>query len=291
MTPKGRLLADALFGLAVLATVVSLYLVYDHVKDEESSFCDVGAAISCSKVRRSAFSEILHVPVAVFGFLFNCASAYMTLKLRRSLQDTLQGLYMTGLFYWNALGCLFIFYLIGAEIYLQTICPMCTVIHIIQISSLIASYLLHYEVASLPTLKETLLFLQRPLAVFVAASLIAFILFNTLLAPNTLTEAGTGETRPSGAFGRCLEQAGWVCFGRSGCSWCDKQKQLFSQQPNGPRFVDCRENAQKDFCEKHQVTAFPTWIQIEDGEERNRWKGYASVETLHHLSDCPIAGL
>merc|ERR1711862_1315 len=112
--------------------------------------------MSCSKVRRSVFSEILSVPIAVFGFLFNIANLYGSLCLLKSLNIRRKASIISGLYFWNAFGCLFVFYLIGAEIYLQTICPLCTIIHILQIITLIICYLLHFEIQKIPSFIETI---------------------------------------------------------------------------------------------------------------------------------------
>ena len=276
-----------LCGLALLSALISLSLVYDSMTAEESSFCDVGASISCSKDRRSVFSELGNVPIAVFGFLFNCVTIYGSISLLNLGKDRKAAYYLSALFFWNAVGCLFVFYLIGAEIYLQTICPLCTVIHLLQIVMLIICYMLHFEVTRIPSLYETLLELRMELAVIVAINLIPLLLFNTVIDHSYDESAQLVDTEADRKLTECLVESGWKCFGRSGCEWCEKQVQLFANARDIFDYIDCNLETWKDFCAQFEVTAFPTWIQInQEGNEISRWKGYASVETLQTLSNC-----
>ena len=257
------------------------------MKDEDSSFCDVGAAVSCSKIRRSVFSEILNVPIAISGFLFNCVNLFGSIKLMRRVSSRRLGYYLTALFYWNVVGSLFVFYLIGAEIYLQTICPLCTVIHILQIIMLVLCYLLHFEFVKIPTLTETIKEMKKEIMVIVIINLIPLLIFNTVLTHSE--NEGFIETKASREFSNCLVSSGWKCFGRSGCSWCEKQRQLFENSLDIFEYVDCNSDNWKKYCSDLNISAFPTWIKLDDNNyENERWKGFASVETLASLSNCPI---
>jgi len=124
--------------LSILGLATSAYLVYDHYNPNlQGSICDITAAISCAVVNSGIYSTILGIPVALFGvlwFLILGLLSWNTLKGKKCSK------YLLG---WNILGMLFVIYFIYIEILLTTICPFCTVVHVLAIFSLILSLLLY----------------------------------------------------------------------------------------------------------------------------------------------------
>jgi len=272
--------------IALVTTCVSVYLVKDHIEDADGSFCDVGAHISCTIVRRSAFSELFNVPVAVFGLLFNLVSLFASLAATRA--GKAERFFRTGLFFWNAFGVIFIFYLILAELYLQALCPMCTVLHVAQALSMYVIWKAYSSARMNPSLVDTVIELRYWLVVIGAVNFIALVYFNS--PASAIGTAGQQSTIMDPEFARCITREGWMFFGRSGCSWCAKQKLLFGDTMTHIRFVDCASEELAPQCAERKLEAFPTWIKVDDaGEELERWLGYASVDTLQLLTPCVLA--
>ena len=117
--------------LSLLGFIISLYLTIQHFIESQGA-CDINAVISCSLVISSIYSEVLGVPVAVFGMLWFMALfllAWNSYHKKSQRQDKM-------LRYWNYLGFLVVVYLIAAEVWLQAICPLCTLVHVIVLLSL-----------------------------------------------------------------------------------------------------------------------------------------------------------
>ena len=266
--------------IGIICTLLSVYLIYDHIKDEDASFCDVGSHISCSKVRRSSFSELFNVPIAVFGFLFNVITSLMALV---AIQISIKQLpyYIGYLFYWNLFGCAFIFYLICAEIYLGALCPFCTVLHVFQLISMYVMFKLYNSKKAMPALFDVMWEMKTWIICIGIINLVPLVYFN--VTPQFGIDDAPTITNPE--FARCITHSGWIFYGKVGCGWCGKQKELFGSTLDKIVFVDCG-TAQED-CKALNIEAYPTWIRFnEEGDEINRWKGYVSVDTWEILSDC-----
>jgi len=271
-------------GLGVVCIFLSIYLTYDHIKDEDASFCDVGSHISCSRVRRSVFSEILNVPIAVFGLSFNIVTVLGAL-LGIQLPPRQATLYIAALFFWNIIGVIFVFYLVAAEIYLGALCPFCTVVHICQLVSMWIIYKIYTRQQSQPGLMTVLWEMKGWLVLIVCLNSVPLVFFNSsLLGVSGLP--GNENPISNEKFSECITHSGWRFYGKSGCGWCNKQKELFGGTLNRIVFLDCAEDA-KESCDQLEVNAFPTWIQFDDdGKEINRMKGYVSAETWEVVTEC-----
>jgi len=279
-SPLRYLLYVSLLGL--FGVLLSLYLVYDHIKDDESSFCDVGSHISCSKVRRSVFSEFLGVPVALFGVLFNSVIAIGALLAIKTDTST-SHLYISALFYWNIAGAASVFYLVFAEIYLQVMCPFCTVVHLCQVVVLYLMWVVYDSTKNPPSLMETIWGLKEWVIALFFIGALMFVVANASF--EFKETVGNEAPITNESFSRCITKSGWKFYGLKGCSWCEKQKLLFGKTFSRINFVDCGES--RETCQGLGIDGYPTWIRFsEDGKELDRWKGYASVETWQVLTTC-----
>lgn len=267
-------------GIGILSMFLSLYLIYDHIKDEDSSFCDVGSYISCSKVRRSIFSELFNVPIAVFGLLFNLITTTVALITIQIPPKQVVN-YIGFLFYLNIFGVTFIFYLISAEIYLGALCPFCTILHVLQMITMWLSYKLYNSQKSMPSFCHVLWNMKEWFILIGFVNLIPLLYFNSNLEMMNFDK--TVILNPE--FSQCITHSGWIFYGLSGCGWCSKQKELFGDTLDHIVFIDCK--VASEDCKTLHIDGYPTWIQFDDyGTEINRWKGFVSLETWEILSDC-----
>lgn len=117
--------SKALVILASVGMLITAYLIYQHYKPVNGSFCNLSDFVNCDVVNKSEYSEIFDIPVAVFGFL-----AYTTLfvvplgilkKWFRPTRELLLGGVIFSLF-----SLFFSLYLTAIELFvLRTICLLC----------------------------------------------------------------------------------------------------------------------------------------------------------------------
>ena len=278
---KRQLFVVALLGFA--SFFLSIYMTYDHIKDEKHSFCDIGRYISCSRVRRSVFSELFQVPVAVFGILYNIANIIGSLSAIQ-LPPHESVVLVAALFYWNILGTAFVFYLIAGEVFLATICPFCTLVHLCQLASMWILYGLYNKQQGSPSLSEVLWQMRGWIILIALSGLIPLVLFNfSIVGVGGLPGDETPVTNEQ--FAECLTQEGWRFYGMRGCGWCKKQKQLFGPVLDHIYYIDCAQDLAT--CRELDIEGYPTWIRFdEEGEEIKRARGYVSLQTWHILTDC-----
>ena len=127
--------------LTLLGLATSLYLVYNHYYPRlQGGICDITAAVSCTVVNSGIYSTIAGIPVAMYGVLWFLILGTFSWK---SEQDKKAIPKLLG---WNILGMVFVIYFIYIEYVLDTICPFCTVVHILVLLSLVLSILLYKQV-------------------------------------------------------------------------------------------------------------------------------------------------
>src|SRR5690349_10542170 len=93
-----------------------------------SSFCQLGTVVSCAVVNKSAYAELLGVPVAVLGVCWFVVLLALTLRAPGEPRHT-----PWALLGWCGAGAGFVGYLLYAEYALGTLCPFCTVVHLLSI--------------------------------------------------------------------------------------------------------------------------------------------------------------
>jgi len=262
----------SLFGL-----LVSIYLVFAHFS-EQPSFCDLGKTISCSAVTGSAYGRLFNVPVAIFGV------TWFGFLLLMTLQDNNLNVLLL-IFFWTSLGVGFVFYLVFAEIMLQAICPLCTVIHII---TLVIYWVVWKSISEgvhrttwskLKAKKHALTLLQALKWWFISMLIVhgaIVVYFNTI---------GAQQKVFNDSLPRCLTERGFKMYGSSSCSVCLKQKKMFGEFFASITFIECQDFP--DTCGQKNVTTYPTWIRFEGNNlEISRLSGLQSIEQLQAASQC-----
>ena len=126
--------------LTLLGLATSLYLVYNHYYPHlQGGICDITAAVSCTIVNSGIYSTIFGIPVAMYGvfwFLVAGTLSWSSVRNKKAIPQLLG---------WNIFGLLFVFYFIYIEFLLDTICPFCTVVHVLIAISLIFSILFYQQ--------------------------------------------------------------------------------------------------------------------------------------------------
>ena len=274
--PKKTILKSFVW-LSLLGLALSLYLSYTHfAPPTEGSFCDFTENISCSLVNTSIYSELFHVPVALFGALWFFVLLMLTWN---AFSAKYAPVFVRALFAWSLPGFLFILYMIYAEIQLEAICPLCTLLHLFILYILVASYLLMKHEKK-PSKKELVKYL-RPWVIFIAILfLVPTIIFNL-----------PKEQQDYSAFAQCLAEKNVVMYGSFRCGICAKTREMFGESFKYIQEVECHpegKNAQTERCAKVGVKRTPTWTLEKDGEVLAKTDGFTSPEKLAQMSACSL---
>ncbi len=99
-------------------------------------------------------------------------------------------------------------------------------------------------------------------------------------------KSGEKKTGVYDEFAQCIYDSGFRMYGSATCSFCEKQRKLFSGSEEYIREIECdprNDNPQVERCIAKEITHTPTWI-IEDEEGNNIKKFDAGVLSLQELS-------
>lgn len=268
---ENKILVYVILCLSLIGLITSLYLVKDHYS-QISGACDFSTTVSCSIVNSSIFSEILNVPVAVFGAIWFILLAVIAWRCLRKKE------YVWALLVWNLIGLLSVVYLVIAEIILRALCPFCTVVHLLVLTSLVISYLIYRRTGKpKPNLKK----LKGLIALVIVVNLIPLILFNL------------GSVREDHSeLAKCLTNNGVYMYGSFRCGVCAKTRAMFGDAFQYINEIECHpqgKNSQTELCLRKNIEGTPTWILEPDGIEMKRHTGFLSTEELAEFGGCPVA--
>ena len=129
-----------LIVLSLIGLGISLSLTYNHFNPTlTGGVCDITASVSCTVVNTGLYSRIFGIPVALYGVVWFLVSGILSWY---SLNNNKVIAKLVG---WNVTGLLFVFYFIYVELVLGTLCPFCTVVHVLVVISLILSIILYKQ--------------------------------------------------------------------------------------------------------------------------------------------------
>lgn len=235
-----------------------------------SALCELGSVVSCSVVNKSAYSELFNVPVAVFGVLWHLAFLFMLAKAR-----TAAFYWVTAIFVWCLAGVGFVIYLLYAEWILRTICPFCTIIHVLNLASMWYAWRLYTSQSIHASFFVVIYELRRWVFFWGIIFVVPVIMFNFPL----------GEEFPREHLDRCLYEKHAVMYGAPTCGFCQQQKRILGGSMEMVEFVDCSADG-KAKCEERNVEQYPTWVIEHNGAEVKRLAGVLSIEKLLEFYEC-----
>ena len=261
--------------LSILGIIVSLYLVENHyAPPTKGALCDISESISCSLVNTSTFSELFNVPVALLGvlwFLVLIIFSWKALKKDGALPTMMLG--------WGILGILFVIYFVIAEIILRSICPFCTLVHVIVIAIFILLLVFYSAQEIKPTKKAILKALMPWIILIIIINIIPLILFNI----------PSSEKENYDILAQCITEKGVNMYGSFRCGVCAKTRVMFGDSFQYINEIECHpqgENSQTELCLKKGIEGTPTWILEPDEIELKRQLGFLSIEELKEFSGC-----
>ena len=124
--------AIAALGLAVAGLLVAGYLTIEHFTSSTTLACPDTGVANCTKVTTSEQSKVFGIPVAVLGLAFFVPMVLACLpRLWRDQRPAIR----YGRLGLAALGVLFVFYLVYAELFvIDAICLWCTAVHVLTVA-------------------------------------------------------------------------------------------------------------------------------------------------------------
>ena len=120
--------------LALIGTAVSIYSINHHLEfknhGQTNAACNINSSFSCDAVAASEFSEILEIPLGVFGLSF------FLLLLSYLLTAHLSPKFRPGCYYFysvmTGIGALISVYLFVVSYFkVQSFCPTCIIVYVI----------------------------------------------------------------------------------------------------------------------------------------------------------------
>ncbi len=268
----------AIIWLSMLGLATSLYLLQNHYAPPSAgSFCDFGEAISCSVVNTSVYSELLGVPVALLGAIWFVFLIWISWNAYSKPE------HVQSLLVWNVLGILSVVYFVIAEIILQSICPFCTLVHIIIIITLTLSYLLYKHLEPKPHHKEVVKAMKRWAIWAIIVFGLIFLSFN--LWPDNNQNYDT--------LAQCMTDQGVVMYSSFRCGVCARTKAMLGSSFRYVNEVECHPqgpSAQTALCTAKNIQGTPTWTIEHNGTEIKRHTGFLSAEELATFSGCSLNG-
>ncbi|MBU0460761.1 MAG: vitamin K epoxide reductase family protein [Nanoarchaeota archaeon] len=160
MIAEKKRLLKIIFFLSLFGIVLSSYLLNLHYIEAKKP-CDINETLSCSKVSSSKYSELLGIPVALFGLLGYVFLGLLSLESFYQKKLKLKIVWLKGLFssrtifLFSLLALLFSFYLTYAEFFLiKALCILCLVSQITIMGISLSGYKLNRLENSLEENKE-----------------------------------------------------------------------------------------------------------------------------------------
>ena len=273
---REHLLLGVLVFLSIIAFVTSLYLVRNHFETSAGSFCDFGETVSCSLVNSSIYSEFLHVPVALLGALWALFLTFLSWKAMKKRS------FLLALVLWSVIGLGAVLYFIAAEIILKALCPLCTVVHVIVLISLVISLVLYTKYETKIQLREFWKDVRGFVLLIIIVNTIPFIIFNI---PEKESNINVD------ALAQCINASGVNMYGSFRCGVCAKERALFGDSFQYIHEIECHpegENPQTELCLAKGIAGTPTWILEPNSTEMKRFQGFMDFEDLATFTGCSL---
>jgi len=283
----------ALIVLSVLGIALSIIMIYEYFHAAQKSFCDLTASVSCSQLILLGWATLLHVPIACFGLTW-----FITLlTLQYLVVSSVGSGYALLVLLWAISGALFVVYLVSVEIIVGIMCPMCTVVHIVDAIILVLAFLQFWVLNGRPARWEipTLVKQQLPkvlprsralVGLLLTLNLLPLIPFNIVWLFTARPDGGLSE-RAKAHLARCLTREHAVLYTKTTCPHCTLQKSLFGSALPILDVVVCDLPAGQQRCTDNAIQWYPTWVMYNDnGHEAKRLVGEFSLEHIAKWGGC-----
>ena len=153
MTRHARPLILALAAVALAASVASLYVHYQLLRDPSyTSFCEVSETVSCEAVLTSSYGSVFGIPVAAGGAIWSLLVLLLALRGMDGRTSDTTAAVAGYIFVLATLGLAAVLYLGYASFFIiQKACPLCLTMYVSVIGIFIVSGAAAASVSSLPS--------------------------------------------------------------------------------------------------------------------------------------------
>jgi uncharacterized membrane protein len=243
-TPPDR----PMLALAAAGLLITAYLTWVAWSTADVAFCSAGSG--CDVIQRSAWSTLLGIPMALWGFAAYAVIAVVSLSRKASPLRRWQRQWRLVL-----VGLAISLYLtvVGALV-LDAFCVWC----LLSLAVLVAMFVQLHR--------------RRPSAAPGAAwggwwlgnALPILLLVGVLHVHQSGLLQQRPESRRASALAQHLTQYGAKFYGASWCAECSRQKHRFGSAADELPYVECspggRNTPMTLTCSSAGVTVFPTWV-------------------------------
>ncbi len=279
---SSKLLAAALNSVGLLLSVFLTLQRFGWVGT--TALCELGSSLSCSAVMTSPWAVLFGVPVAVLGvvyFVLAGACSLLVLGLtsdfRAKRDAAVANVIVTGM------GVLSVAYFVAAEVAVGSMCPLCTVVHLIALATFVLAWR-HLRtqgsfVWSFGVLLDVAAHRSAFVIIAIVVLLVPLVVFNLPVRKVLLADSDVA------ALAGCLAARRVTMYGTSACSHCIAQKSLFGQHFARVPFVDCEASPQ--VCQTATVKGYPTWVSSSSLAEQRK-EGVVGLRELAKWAGCAI---
>jgi uncharacterized membrane protein len=219
---------------------VSFFLVLQHFGLAGSSpLCELGFSFSCSRVLSSEYAVLFGVPVAVHGlsyFSLALISSVLVQRLEQSEFRVRRDVHLASLVV-SATGLASVFYFVVAEYLIGSVCPLCTVIHLVVVATFVISLRQYREgaygvwsIGAVTDIAGNRIFWLIAAAFVV---LLPIVIFNLPARHPSYLKADVD------ALASCMVKRNVKMYGANSCGHCLQQKGLFGESFSLIPYINC----------------------------------------------------
>lgn len=234
-------------ALIAIGLLVTAYLTGVAVWGEAPAFCAEGSG--CDVVQSSAWSRLLGLPIALWGFALYALMGAIALRRSTRLKRWRR------MFTLSLLGSVFSLYLtLVGIVLLDAVCWWCLASLLVICAIFVRTMMLRPD--SAPGLQTSWRnWLLNHGIVAAAMVVLAHVWFAGLLQPP--------EDPRLSALATHLEESGALFYGAEWCPTCREQKRLFGRSADRLPYVECspggRTGAVAFACVSAGIEGYPTW--------------------------------
>lgn len=234
-------------ALAALGMAITAYLTAVAWWDAAPAFCSAGS--SCDLIAQSRWSQVLGLPLALWGLLLYSLIAFIAYRSSAPMKRWKR--------VWSValIGLVFSIYLtlVGA-VMLDAFCVWCLISLVTLAAIFVVNALRHPPEA--PGMPWWTWLLNSAIAALVAVVALHLYYNSDLLSPPP-----DPRLAPLAAH---LRESGAKFYGASWCASCQRQKQLFGDVADELPYVECspygRGGPTAAACTQANIQNFPTWV-------------------------------
>lgn len=136
------LIASLVLSAGIHIYLTQLHLVTKYGMEPASQLCNISSKVNCNAAISSKFSELMGIPIALFGFMTALTALFFTLKFFLfSDSDESEAVDSTAVLSLTGLSVVASLFMGSISLFaIKTLCPFCAAEYILSIISLVAAW-------------------------------------------------------------------------------------------------------------------------------------------------------